>query len=194
MLQDKRGTKTESQSLVQLRNSFPPLSSKALPHLDPVMLAIAFIRDDEGAGGCWNWAPEPFPFRLLGAWPAFQNPLPERGLLHQVTVPLGQPLCHKRMPPTSLPTQTSEKRMSRVGVSVGSPRTSLCTPNLISLPTGLTSRVHPSNPCQSWLPGAQSPRGHFWLIFSQGCIVFPHLLLLLLQRRAVQAQQNNLIS
>lgn len=120
MLQDKRGTETESQSLVQLKNSFPPLSSKALPHLEPVSLATAFTGEDEGGGGCWNRPRNPFHSGCQMRGRLSRTPSWKEALLHQVTAPLGQPLCSKRMPPTSYPTRTSGKGLSRVGASVGS--------------------------------------------------------------------------
>ena len=119
-LQDKRGTETESQSLVQLKNSFPPLSSKALPHLEPVSLATAFTGEDEGGGGCWNRPRNPFHSGCQMRGRLSRTPSWKEALLHQVTAPLGQPLCSKRMPPTSYPTRTSGKGLSRVGASVGS--------------------------------------------------------------------------
>lgn len=52
-LQDQRGTETERQSLAQLKNSFPPLSSR-LFHIWSRFAGHSFTGEDGGGGAGWN--------------------------------------------------------------------------------------------------------------------------------------------
>lgn len=116
-------------------------------------------------------APEPFPFGLPGAWPAFLEPPPRKRPSTRSHGPAGAASAVEDWPPPP-PNPDKWEGLSRVGASVGSQGLPLCTPNLRSLPKGLTPRVHPSNLRHNWLPGNPVTTGAFWLVSSQGCIIF----------------------